>query len=61
MHALVATEAPTSGCQAHGLHELLPELVRELAASEPADPYQLGAWQGPFGPKGAVNSPPEML
>ncbi|CAE6947884.1 TTLL11 [Symbiodinium natans] len=26
--------------KAHGLHELLPELVRQLAATEPTDPYQ---------------------
>ncbi|CAE7878887.1 HERC2 [Symbiodinium necroappetens] len=35
------SDGVTTG-EAHGLDELLPDLVRQLAAAEPSDPYQWG-------------------
>ena len=41
-HVLFSSR-PLALDQAHGLDELLPDLVRQLAAAEPSDPYQWGA------------------
>ena len=42
MQAMWPSSCFASLREAHGLDELLPELVRQLAAAEPSDPYQCG-------------------